>query len=242
MKETRFFYVPDASKQNVLPADEALHAVRVLRLKCGDEIFLMDGQGSFYRAEVSVVSKKICTYSIKEALPQEKAWRGNIHLAMAPTKMMERVEWFTEKATEIGVDIFSFIQCDYSERKTLRTDRLEKIMISAMKQSRKPWKPQINGMTSMHNFVAEPRKGNKYIAHCYKEIPRIDLFTALQEKICDVNNDFTILIGPEGDFSINEVQWAIEHGFQSISLGNARLRTETAALYAVMMAQLSKRI
>lgn len=242
MKETRYFYVPNASKQNVLPTDEALHATKVLRLKCGDEIFLMDGQGTFYRAEVSVISKKYCAYSIKEVIPQEKAWRGNIHLAMAPTKMMERVEWFTEKATEIGVDIFSFLQCDYSERKTLRTDRLERIVISAMKQSRKPWKPQVNGIVNMRNFVAEPHKGNKYIAHCYKEIPRIDLFAALQERTCDFNNDLTILIGPEGDFSINEVQWAIEHGFQSISLGSARLRTETAALYAVMITQLSKRI
>lgn len=242
MKETRFFYVPNASKQNILPADEAQHATKVLRLKCGDEIFLMDGQGTFFRAEVSVISKKDCAYSIKEAIPQEKAWRGNIHLAMAPTKMMERVEWFTEKATEIGVDVFSFLRCDYSERKTLRTDRLERIIISAMKQSRKPWKPQVNEIVNMRNFVEEPHKGNKYIAHCYKEIPRIDLFTALQEKNCDVNKDITILIGPEGDFSINEVQWAIEHGFQSISLGSARLRTETAALYAVMITQLIRRI
>lgn len=111
MKEVRYFYVPDAANQVELPAEEATHALRVLRLKGGDEIFLMDGEGSFYRAEVTAASSKRCLYEIKENMPQERAWKGHIHLAIAPTKMMERIEWMAEKATEIGFDELSFLNC-----------------------------------------------------------------------------------------------------------------------------------
>lgn len=126
MKETRFFYVPDAVHQVELPVEEAMHALRVLRLKSGDEMFLMDGKGSFYRAEVTLAATKRCLYQIKEVLPQEKTWRGRIHLAIAPTKMMDRIEWMVEKATEIGFDDISFLNCKFSERKVMRTVRLEK--------------------------------------------------------------------------------------------------------------------
>lgn len=239
MKESRFFYVPDAANQTELPLDEAMHALRVLRLKGGDEMFLMDGEGRFFRAEVTIAATKRCMFEIKETINCEKTWNGNIHLAMAPTKMMDRVEWMAEKATETGLDVFSFLNCKFSERKVMRTVRLEKIVVSAMKQSRKPWKPVINQMQTFKEFINQPRQGRKYIAHCHEEFEKADLFTDLTQ--ADAHDDVTILIGPEGDFSADEVKTAIEHGYTSVTLGKSRLRTETAALTAVMMAQICKR-
>ena len=239
MKETRFFFVPNAANETEMPMDEAMHALRVLRLKSGDEMFLMDGNGTFYRAEVTIAATKHCMYEIKDALPQQKGWTGYIHLAMAPTKMMDRVEWLVEKATEIGFDEMSFLNCKFSERKSMRTVRLDKIAVAAVKQSRKPWKPQLNSFINFKEFVNQPREGRKYIAHCYEEIERIDLFSDLQNMPKD--EKVTILVGPEGDFSFEEVQLAISKGYQSITLGNSRLRTETAGLLAVTMAQLALR-
>ena len=239
MKEARYFYVPDATERHELPAEEAAHATRMLRLKAGDELFLMDGQGAFHRAEVVLAANKHCAYNILETLPQEKAWRGHIHLAMAPTKMMDRVEWMAEKATEIGFDELSLLNCQFSERRQVRVDRVEKIVVSAMKQSRKPWKPTVNGMRDFKDFIAEPRSGRKFVAHCYEEIPKKDLFGELCTMAAP--GDVTVLIGPEGDFSVDEVRLAIAQGYESISLGRARLRTETAALAAVMMCQLTNR-
>ncbi len=239
MKETRYFYVPDAAHQSELPTDEATHATRVLRLKSGDEMFLMDGAGTFYRAEVTLVSNKKCLYEIRETMSQEKTWNGKIHLAIAPTKMTDRIEWLVEKATEIGFDDITFLNCRFSERKVLRIDRIEKIVVSAMKQSRKPWIPQVHEMMAFTDFVKANHTGKKYIAHCYEEIVRNDLFDELLSM--NTPNDITVMIGPEGDFSIDEVELAMSHGFESISLGNSRLRTETAGLSAVMMAQLTLR-
>ena len=173
-------------------------------------------------------------------MPQPRAWRGRVHLAIAPTKMMERMEWMAEKATEVGCDEFSFLQCRFSERKTLRADRIDKIVVSAVKQSRKAWKPVVNDLCSFQQFVGQPRNGRKFIAHCYEEIPRKDLFSELMAHPSD-DADVTILVGPEGDFSIDEVRQAIDAGYESISLGTSRLRTETAGLAAVMMAHLARR-
>lgn len=236
MKETRFFYVPNAANETEMPMEEAMHALRVLRLKSGDEMFLMDGNGTFYRAVVTIAATKHCMYEIKETLPQQKGWTGHIHLAMAPTKMMDRVEWLVEKATEIGFDEMSFLNCKLSERKSMRTVRLDKIAIAAVKQSRKPWKPRINSFVNFKDFVSQPREGRKYIAHCYEEIERTDLFRELSAM--PKEESVTVLIGPEGDFSFDEVQLAISKGYQPITLGNSRLRTETAGLMAVAMAQL----
>ena len=135
MKEVRFFYVPDALTANELPSDEAMHALRVLRMKIGDELLLMDGQGNYYRAEVTLAHTKHCFYEVKEQMPQERQWLRHIHLAIAPTKMMDRIEWMTEKAVEIGLDELSFLNCQFSERRLVKIPRLEKIMISAVKQS-----------------------------------------------------------------------------------------------------------
>ena len=242
MKEARFFFVPGAASQQTLPSDEAVHATRVLRLQSGDEIFLIDGQGTFHRARVTMASQKHCDYEIIDSVPQSRAWRGHIHLAMAPTKMMDRVEWMAEKATELGFDELSFLDCQFSERKVIKTERIEKIVIAAVKQSRKAWKPQVNTITSFSDFVSTPRTGAKYIAHCYEEIPRQDLYALLHDTPSTDCPDVTVMIGPEGDFSIDEVRLAMAHGFIPVTLGDARLRTETACLSAVMMAQLCRRV
>jgi len=240
MKETRFFYVPDADQQQELPTAEAMHAMRVLRLKSGDELFLMDGVGNYYRAVVTIAATHNCYYDIVERLPQTPQWQGHIHLAIAPTKMLDRIEWMVEKATEVGVDEITFFHSKFSERKLLKTTRLEKIAISAMKQSHKAWKPVIHEMISFKDLMSSPVEGRKYIAHCYEEIPRTSLFEELQALDKTAAESVTVLIGPEGDFSIDEVQMALEAGYQSVHLGNSRLRTETAGLMAVTMMQLSK--
>lgn len=266
MKEVRYFYVPDAANQVELPAEEATHALRVLRLKGGDEIFLMDGEGSFFRAEVTAASSKRCLYEIKEEMPQQRAWKGHIHLAIAPTKMMERIEWMAEKATEIGFDELSFLNCQFSERKVVKTPRIDKIVISAVKQSHKAWKPVVNELISFKEFIQTPRPGRKFICHCYEEVEKKDFFTeisgilneapapaATESPNADVATaasesptadaaDITVLVGPEGDFSIDEVRLALENGYESVSLGTSRLRTETAGLVAVHMAHIARRL
>ena len=238
MKEVRFFYAPDAATSTELPQEEAMHALRVLRLKAGDEMMLMDGKGSFYRAEVTLAHTHHCFYEIKESLPQQPQWKGRVHLAIAPTKLMDRIEWMTEKAVEIGVDELSFLNCQFSERRVVKVPRIDKIVVSAVKQSRKAWKPAVNEIVSFADFIAQPREGRKYIAHCYDEIPRTYLYEELQKP--SDTDDALVLIGPEGDFSIDEVRKAVASGYQSVHLGESRLRTETAGLAAVMMMQLTK--
>ena len=238
MKEVRFFYVPDAAATDELPADEATHAVRVLRLQAGDEMMLMDGRGIFYRAEVTLAHNHHCAYAIKDVLPQQRPWPGHVRLAIAPTKMAERMEWLVEKAVEVGVDRISFLDCQFSERRVLKMPRMEKIMVSAVKQSRKAWMPQLDDMTSFDDFISQPHAGRRYIAHCYEEVARTYLYDELRQT--EAADDALVLVGPEGDFSIDEVRRAVEHGFVSVHLGTSRLRTETAGLAAVMMMHLSK--
>lgn len=239
MKETRYFYVPDAARSNELPAEEAAHASRVLRLESGDEVFLIDGAGCFFKAQLTLVTKGRCLYDIVELLPQEKTWNGRIAVAMAPTKVIDRVEWTLEKATEIGIDEFSLLNCAFSERRNVKLERLDKIVVAAVKQSRKAWKPLLNDLQPFESFVKQPRKGAKYIAHCYAEIDKKDLYGELLQLNGD--EEVTILIGPEGDFSIDEVRLAMNKGYVPVSLGQSRLRTETAALAATMIAQLAFR-
>lgn len=239
MKETRYFYVPDAASTNELPAEEAAHASRVLRLENGDEVFLIDGTGCFFKAQLTLVTKGRCLYDIVERLPQEKTWNGRIAVAMAPTKVIDRVEWTLEKATEIGIDEFSLLNCAFSERRNVKLERLDKIVVAAIKQSRKAWKPLLNDLQPFEDFVNRPRKGAKYIAHCYAEIDKKDLYGELLQLNGD--EEVTILIGPEGDFSIGEVHLAMSKGYVPVSLGQSRLRTETAALAATMIAQLAFR-
>ncbi len=239
MKEVRFFYAPYAAITHELPEEEAQHAVRVLRLDAGDEIMLMDGKGSFYLAEITEATKKRCFYQLKETLPQPRQWQGHLHLAMAPTKNLDRVEWLAEKATEIGFDELTFLNCKFSERKVLKTERIDKILISAMKQSHKAWKPILNEMTDFKDFMKRDFKGGKFICHCYGEENDVELGKkVLLKDVLKVGEDALVMVGPEGDFSVDEVLEAERNGFQSVSLGESRLRTETAALVAVHLMNL----
>lgn len=232
MKEVRFFYVPDAQVCNELPEDEAAHAVRVLRLAQGDEIVLIDGVGNFHDAVITEATKKRCFYEITATRSQEKAWSGTLHLAMAPTKNMDRTEWLSEKATEIGFDHLTFLRCKFSERTTIKNERIDKILVSAMKQSHKAEKPVLDEMVAFRDFVdSADAAAQKFICHCYDE-PSLGTKQPLRSTIVKAENTI-VMIGPEGDFSIDEVKYAEEHGFQSVSLGLSRLRTETAALVAV---------
>ena len=169
MKEIHVFYAPEAGEVQELPAEEAAHCVRVLRLQSGDEIRLTDGKGTFYRAEITTATGKRCLFRVLESWPQAKEWTGHLHLAVAPTKNMDRMEWLAEKATEIGFDELTFLDCRFSERKVVKTERIEKILVSAMKQSHKAFKPQLNGMEDFKRFVSRPFAGQKFIAHCYDE-------------------------------------------------------------------------
>ena len=241
MKEMHFFYVPDAANSQELPEEEAQHAVRVLRLQAGDNIMLMDGTGAFYDAEVTLAAPHHCQYAVRQIFPQEPTWKGRLHLAIAPTKMMERMEWLVEKATEVGFNELSLLDCQFSERRVVKTSRLEKIVVSAVKQSRKAWVPVVNEMQSFKAFVKMHTTRHRYIAHCYDEVERVNLFDNLRQVFADETPDeVLVLVGPEGDFSIDEVRMAVEAGFVSVDLGRSRLRTETAGLSAVMMMQLAQ--
>jgi RNA methyltransferase, RsmE family len=221
-----FFYTPDIRNNLELPEEEAKHCLKVLRLSQGDEIMLTDGAGYFYKAEISAADHKRCIVSIMDIIHQEPLWNGHLHVAMAPTKNMDRNEWFAEKATEIGFDTLSFLNCRYSERKIIKTDRISKIMIAAMKQSLKARLPQLNEMVSFNDFINQHQGEQKFIAHCNKGDK------VLLKDVLQPGKDTLILIGPEGDFSDREVEIAIEKGYRPVSLGESRLRTETAALAA----------
>ena len=214
----QIFYTPDIATSPELPDEEAAHCVRVLRLSEGDEILLTDGRGTFYKASIQRAHPKHCEVAISESWRQPALWNFRLHIAVAPTKNMDRMEWFAEKATEIGIDAITCLNCRFSERKEVKTARLEKILISAMKQSQKATLPLLNnGITDFKNFVH---------AHCEEgEKP-------LLKQIYHPGENALILIGPEGDFSPEEIRLALANGFEAISLGESRLRTETAALVA----------
>ena len=220
------FYAPDISQKPVLPEDESLHCVKVLRLKEGDIITITDGKGFFYEAKITVPHQKRCLVEITQKTFQEPLWAGHIHMAVAPTKNMDRNEWFVEKATEIGINELTFLNCRFSERKVIKNERIEKILVSAIKQSLKARIPILNDMTPSEKFIQQPFDGQKFIAHCHNS-NKEEL-----KKIVSTSQDALILIGPEGDFSEEEVAKAIEHGFIPVSISNSRLRTETAALVA----------
>ena len=216
-----------------LPDEEAGHCIRVLRMKEGDSIRLTDGKGCFYDAVISAVSGKRCMVHIERKEQQEQLWNGYLHIAVAPTKLMDRNEWFVEKAVEIGVDEITFLKTDHSERDVIKMERIEKIAVSAMKQSQKATLPVLNGMTSLRSFIERGFDGDKYIAHCEPGSKVL-----LQDALTPGHNSL-VLIGPEGDFSPVEIEMALKAGFKPISLGPSRLRTETAALVAVHIMNLA---
>ena len=227
------FYTPEIAHSHELPADEAAHALRVLRLQPGDEVRLTDGQGGFYHARISECNRKRCMVEVIEREEQAPLWRGHLHLALAPTKNMDRMEWLAEKATEIGFDELTFLNCQWSERRIVKGERIEKILISAMKQSLKARLPKLNDITDFAQFVKQPVGGQKFIAHCH-EGEKTPLRQALQP-----GQDALVLIGPEGDFSPDEVALAVAEGITPVTLGHTRLRTETAALVAVHLMNLA---
>lgn len=227
------FYTPNIMASAELPEEEAAHCLRVLRLTVGDEILLTDGKGFFYKAQIDGIDGKRCHVKIVETIEQVPLWKGHLHLAMAPTKNIDRTEWLAEKATEIGFDELTFLDCRFSERKVVKNERIEKIVVSAVKQSLKARKPQVNEMIGFTRFIRQNFPGQKFIAHCYEgDKP-------LLQDVLDADADALVMIGPEGDFSPEEVRQAEEAGFQAVSLGRSRLRTETAALVAVHLMNLA---
>ena len=205
--------------------EEARH-IQVLRKKIGDQLHFVDGGGGLYLGEIIEVHKKHCMLRILEQNPSYNERKVKLHIAIAPTKNIARLEWFLEKATEIGIDEITPILCDRSERKRIRTDRLGKITMSAMKQSIKAYLPKLNELTDYQDFIKQSNDDVKYIAYCND-----DALNHLKKEYSSTEN-VTILIGPEGDFSPKEVKLALENGYKGISLGESRLRTETAGIVA----------
>jgi len=225
----QLFYTPDinaADEIYSLSEEESKHCVRVLRLLNGDKIQLVDGQGNFYTAEITDAHPKRTQLKIIVVERDFNKRNHYLHIAVAPTKNIERLEWFLEKATEIGIDEISLIICQRSERKEAKTDRLAKIITAAMKQSIKAWHPVLNEPLLLSKLIANPFEGQKFIAHC-------EPGTKSELKEClNAEGRYLILIGPEGDFTPKEIDEALKNDFKAITLGNSRLRTETAALEA----------
>lgn len=244
MKEMHLFYAPDIENHAALSEDDAAHAVRVLRIREGERLWATDGCGHFYEGTASPGGSgkhPECYINIESTAEWQRPWPSDIHVAVAPTKNIDRIEWMVEKATEVGADGFHFLRCDNSERRLIKADRLEKIAISAMKQSHKALKPAVEDMTGFHDFIQRPFDGDKFIAHCYAQTDiglgdgKCFLFDAVRRDVPTL-----VLIGPEGDFSIEEVRAAQAAGFRPVTLGESRLRTETAALMAVVYTHLKK--
>ncbi len=238
------FYTPDIDTSLCLSEEESQHCVRVLRYTRGDEILLTDGRGTTYMARITNPHPKHCEFEIVSQEKQQKAHNFHLHIAIAPTKNIERLEWMIEKCTEIGIDEITPLLCRFSERKQIREDRLEKIILSAAKQSLTPYLPKLNPLTSFEELVGDEGQKTKdkghitgnFIAHCYKEDKRELKDEILRLCKAQAANGgplaITILIGPEGDFSEEEIRLALTNGYIPVSLGNTRLRTETAGVVA----------
>lgn len=224
----QLFYNPKINKTAlsfVFDKEESKHIIKVLRKKEGDILYVTNGLGCLFTTEITIASDSKCTVKIDSFKEQEKP-KFHLHLAVAPTKMNDRYEWFLEKVTEIGIQEITPIICDHSERKVIKTDRFQKILESAMKQSLHYYLPKLNEPISFKEFIKKERSAQKFIAHC-EETDKKSLKNELE-----IGKDVTLLIGPEGDFSVKEIQLAIENSFIPVSLGNTRLRTETAAVVA----------
>lgn len=223
----QLFYTPDISSNvYTLSKEESRHCIMVLRKHIGDEVHLIDGKGGFYTARITDDNSKSCKLEIINVQKRFGESPYYIHIAIAPTKSNDRFEWFLEKATEIGVNEITPIICDNSERKVLKLERMNKILVSAMKQSNRAYLPQLNELTSFKDFVPANSNENRFIAHCEKDEKPL-----LKDLLIKGENTL-LLIGPEGDFSKNEIQLAKENKFSAISLGSSRLRTETAGVVA----------
>lgn len=226
------FFAPEIETTHSLPPEESSHCVRVLRRQPGDIVQAVDGKGNIFTCTIVAASPKRVDLAIDTVVQQHPTWKGKLVVAVAPTKNMDRMEWLVEKLTEVGFDRFVPLECQHSERRSIKPERLERIAVSAMKQSLKATLPEICEMTPFSRVVSDYSGYNRYIAYCDRTIPRI-----LFANVYRPNADTLIIIGPEGDFSPEEIKSALDVGFVPVSLGPSRLRTETAALYAGIVAQ-----
>ncbi|MCY7349697.1 MAG: 16S rRNA (uracil(1498)-N(3))-methyltransferase [Cytophagaceae bacterium] len=224
------FFQPDIADQPFLSEEESRHAVKVLRMNAGETLQIADGRGGWYEAEIRRADARRCEVSIlRKTIPAPRPFY--IHLAIAPTKNMDRVEWMLEKCVEIGLDEISFIESRYSERRALKLERLRSVAISALKQAQQAWLPRLNDLGRLTDFLKKfpvPNPDSQLFIGHLEEGER-----KLLQREAKPGQKYVVLIGPEGDFSTEEIQWANATGFQSISLGSSRLRTETAGLVAV---------
>ena len=245
----QLFYAAEfTAPEYILSEEESRHAVKVLRLVEGDTLHITDGRGSLYRCEVASAHQKHCLVRVVEHFAEFEKLPYNLTMAVAPTKNIDRFEWFVEKATEIGFDELTPLCCRYSERKVIKPERIEKILVSAAKQSLKAYVPRLNPMMTAKEFISQncpfelggraqraeggcnsqlsTLNSQLFIAHCYDQ-PKQHLFNA-----CQPGGDVIVMVGPEGDFSEEEVELALRNSFQAITLGESRLRTETAGVVA----------
>lgn len=228
------FYCPDiTANAYTLSEEESKHCIRVLRLKQGDTIHITDGRGNMHECRITDDHPKRCSVMIVSTVNAPVRGSSLLHIAIAPTKNIERFEWFLEKATEIGIDEITPLFCEHSERTVLKLSRLEKVIIAAMKQSLKRWLPQLNGSREFSDLIKTASPGQKFIAYCETGKEQ-HLRELLKPRI-----DTLILIGPEGDFSPSEVESATDAGFIPVSLGESRLRTETAGIVACVLSNQS---
>jgi len=234
------FYAPDIITTLTLPEEESQHCVRVLRAQRGERIMVTDGVGHLYHCEVTNPHQKHCEVQIISQEEPEALHEGRVHVAIAPTKNIDRLEWMIEKCTEMGIDEITPILCEHSERKNINLDRLQKIMISAAKQSLKTTFPRLNPLTDVRTLIATSAEDDRLIAHCMTDEEQQSLQSsyqptsgkhALQDHIVR-GHSVVVFIGPEGDFSEKEIALALGQGYLPVSLGKARLRTETAGLVA----------
>ena len=225
------FYCPDIATTLTLGEEDSKHCVKVLRMNEGDTIEVVDGNGTLYTCRISMAHQKRCAVEVLDRQQSSPHWGYQIILGIAPTKNLDRMEWLVEKCVEMGIDRIIPLRCHNSERIVLKTERLKKIMVSAMKQSLKSTLPLLDEMTPIEQVLAYPFNGTRCIAYCDEQLPRDK-----RHDIADVyrpGEDMMILIGPEGDFSPEEVQSATTAGFMPVTLGESRLRTETAGVMAI---------
>lgn len=222
------FYLPDISDNPRLPEEESHHCTHVLRKREGDEIVAVDGKGGRYRCRLVAVGRRQVELEVMEREEVADHWLPRIELAVAPTKNADRMEWMVEKVTELGINRITPLRCAHSERKSVNVGRLRKIAVSAMKQSLKASLPEVDDVAKFEDYVSEPFDGDKFICYCDADTPRTQII--LQP--CG-GRVVRIVIGPEGDFAPQEIAKAFAAGYKAVSLGNSRLRTETAAMIAV---------
>ena len=228
----QLFYAPEISlPRHTLTEEESKHCVRVLRMVEGDELHLTDGRGTLHRCKVVDANAKRCTVEVVESHSEYEKLPYRLVMAVAPTKIIDRFEWFLEKATEVGVSEIYPIESFHSERRQIKHDREEKVITAAVKQSLKAYHPTLHDLTPLKQVLTMPFDGDKFIAHCNSSFGEREYLGNLIKK----ERDTLILIGPEGDFSEEEINFALQNGFKPISLGKQRLRTETAAVVATVI-------